>query len=619
MIKRNATNAASAAAALCLCAGAPAVLAQATIAELAPERSVVVAGVDDFAAAEAAFESAGLMDLWNEPAIQEWFSEVSEEGLAEMTESLNSLGFTMEDLSTPEGPAGFALFLEGGEDDARDTRYHFLTVADFADNAQTMHDLFVAGLEEEAEDDMIALAEDEYAGVTIWTIEQLDAMDMDDDEDWEDDWGNDWDQGGVEPWTTLYYANPGNSLVVASSLAEIEHAIDRIAGGEQLETVEALTGWGVTKSMLGDGAHAYAVSITEPWFDLTEGIEEAQFNDGMTDMPPVTQILGASGLGRVQGMGVAINFDANGHIAEQQFAVAVPELTGLMSLIPAEPTPFTAPNFVSADATSFTMLQVDWGQLLPTIREIAMQLPPEVQQQILPGLGMAQGFVGPLFASLGREIYLVSEIQRPFSSTSNQTLVALNVTDENAVRQTFDQLLMMAPLPLETREFQGGTIWSMPEDMGGGMMGGPMGGSMPSLALGAGHLFIGSTEGIENALRTAGDAGAARLAGDARFLAAAEGVAGNGLSYSWTDFKATLEYGQWFIDNQDEIQRQQLRDFGMTDEEIDEQMQWMGGGNPALENLPDLAVLGKYIGDSVTTFDVTPQGIVGTTRVLKAE
>lgn len=610
---------AATAAALCFFAGAPAALAQATIAEIAPERSVVVAGVDDFEQAKAAFERSGLMDLWNEPEIQQWFESVSQEALADMADSLNELGFTMDDLSAPSGPAGFALFLDGGAEDARETEYHFVAVADFGGDAQTMHELIIAGFEDEADNQMVTMSEEEYAGVTIITIEQLDAMedDAEGEEDWGGEWEEDWDS--QEPWTTMYYANPGSSLVVSSSLRQLEHAIDRIASGEQLETVDALSGWGVTKSMLGEGSHAYLVSVTEPWFELTAGIEEAQMNDGMMDVPPIMQIVGATGLGQVQGMGIAVNFDADGAVAEQRIAVAVPELEGLMSLIPTEAKAFNAPNFVSADATSFSMFQLDWSELFPAARQIINQLPPDVQQQAMQVLPMAQGIVGPLFESLGTEIYVVSEIKKPFTATSSQSLLALKAIDENSVRQTIGQLTQMAGLPLETRQFQGGTIWSMPAEMAG-MMGGPMGGSMPALGLGAGHLFVGTPEAIESAMRTAGDAGAARLADDARFVQAAQGTKGSGLSYSWTDFQASLEYGQWFIENQDEIMREELRGMGMTDEEIEQQMQWMGGGgNPMLDMLPNLGILSDYIGDSVTTFDVTDRGIVGVSKTLKPE
>lgn len=592
----------------------------ATIAEVAPENAVLVAGTDDFAALRAAADRAGLMDLWNEPQVQQFVDEQSEEMLAEMRDDLDDLGFTLDDLSAPSGPAGFALFVDMSAEDARDSEYHFLAMSDFGENADKMAELMRATIEQGEEEGRLAFDEEDYRGVTITTIETLDD-DAEMEEDGEMDWGDDWDEG-EELWTTSYYARSGDVMMVTTSLRALESSIEKMDGDAGDPTVTGRTGWSRTVNMLGDRPQVYLVSVTEPWYELTQGIQEMQQAEMGAEAPPVMDLLAASGLTSVQGFGVGMNLDADGAVVETKFAVATPELDGVLGLIPAEGKPFTAPNFVSADAAGLSMGQFEFGGLLGVIREAMMELPEQVRQQGMMQIGMAEGMVGPLLNNIGPEVYLVQQITRPYSANSQQQLVAMTAQSEDGIRTFIQQ--MQGMFPLESREFAGGTIWTMPQNMGGGM--GGMG--MPGLenigiGLGAGHLFIGQTGGIETALRTASDANAPRLADDERFQAGLREIEGSGLSFSWSDMEESMEYTQWMLDNFEEIQREQLRQMGMTEEEIDQQMEWMGDTGPGMgmlpDNLPDLTILNKYIGDSVGWFEVTDGGIVGTFKTLRPE
>ncbi len=607
------------------------------IADFAPRDSVLVAGTNSFDDLIASAERAGLVDLWNEPAIQQFLDEQAADMLDELSNELRDLGFTLDDLSAPQGPAGFALFIDDQAEDPRDAQYHYLVVSDFGDQAQQMHELILAGIDQQEEEGLITFDEEEYNGVTIVVVNQIDPIE-DDDADDEMNWsGDDWDSdSGEDFWTTSYYARSGDAVFFSSSLRTIESSIEKAAGEEGDRDVVATDGWAATMNMLGDDHEAFLVSVTNPWYELTRRIQDVQAQEApAAQNAPIVEILSATGLGEVQGFGISFDLAADGGVMDANIAVAAPQLRGLMGLIPAEDKPFTVPGFVSADASGFSMMQFEFAQLFPAIREIlgVMQpsLPPEAQQQTMMGLGMAEGMVGGLISNIGPEVYIVQEIQRPFAADSQKTLLAMTAQNEGPIRQVITQLnqqmAAMMGMGLESREFSGGTIWSLPEQMAGAM--GPgMGMAMPgmgdvAIGLGAGHMFIGQTAGIESALRTAADPEAPRLADHDGLAQALQQIDGSGLSFSWSNMEESIAYTQWMIENFDEIQREQLRQMGMTDEQIDQQMEWGGGamGGPfaMLESLPDLGILADYFGDSVGFMKVTDQGIVGTFKTLRPE
>jgi len=341
-------------------------------------------------------------------------------------------------------------------------------------------------------------------------------------------------------------------------------------------------------------------------------------------MPAIRDILDATGLEEVTSFGMGVNFDTPQAAVEQNIAVLMPERRGLLSLIPDNDQPFQAPDFAPANATSLTMLQADIANLIPTIQNILRSLPAQFQQQAMGPLMMAQGMASPILNNLGPQIYIVQTIERPFAVDSQKAVVAIKSQNAGAVRDAIASLVTDFSIPLQQRDFAGNTLWEFPDNMGG-MMGGPMGGAdMPVIAVGAGHLFIGNTQGVEAALRTASNNDAPRLADDPRFQRAIADLRGNGLSFSWPNLQDSLEYIQWTIENQERITRQQLREqFGEgpdADQQIEEMMQWMGNESPDwLDDMPDASVVFNRIGDTVSEMRVTPRGIIGTVRTLRPE
>jgi hypothetical protein len=412
----------------------------------------------------------------------------------------------------------------------------------------------------------------------------------------------------------------------SNDMGGMERMIE-MAGGADLLGAGDTPIFAESMEMLGQDRQAYLVFNVAPFIELTRMLDaqtreqaEEMANQGMGGMgmqqPEALPILAALGLDEVRGTAFGVRFDAAGSVAESTLAVLVPEKRGLMALMDLPAKALDAPSFVGADATSVGLVQFNFGGLVPLARSVIQALPDGMQNMAMQQLNQAAPQFEPLLSNLGPEIYTVQTIRRPFAADSQQMLGAIKAGDTQMLNGFIGGFGAM--IGLQPQDFQGNQIWRM---AGGGMGMAP---GTPEIALSAafGHLFIGSADAVENALRTAGDPDAARLADDPRFQAAAQDMPGTGLSFGWQDTRASLEYAKWQMENMEDMLREQFRAAYGNDpnaeEWIEEDVQAELEALPdALRNLPDLGPILEIMGDSITTFQVTPKGIVGKTKLLK--
>lgn len=77
---------------------------------------------------------------------------------------------------------------------------------------------------------------------------------------------------------------------------------------------------------------------------------------------------------------------------------------------------------------------------------------------------------------------------------------------------------------------------------------------------------------------------------------------------SWSRTDETIRSAVWGIKNAEEAARQQLRDAGFTEEDIERM--YTGSTTPEwIEQLPDADFMAEYFGDSYTQAFRTPEGI----------
>lgn len=590
--------------------------ADVTIADIAPKGSALVVGVDDCAAMKTAFDRTGLRAMWDEPSVQKWFRDATKEMTEQINEMLETIDAKREDLSLPSGPAGMAMWMVE-QAEPTDPPFAFIMMGDFGEEADAMHDMLLAGFDEGEEKKRLRVDREEFGDATIFTIEQLETEDEDVDDAEEDEWAEleGWEEPAEPRFEKMFYARVGTRLLTATNLTDLENAIDRI-GGEKLESIREVDAFHAARNQVG--AHdGYAVLLTGSVFEMMDReAKRAAEEFGMAG-PQVMPMLDAFGISAVDAVSMGVKLDADDGMMVTRYGVLADKMGGILKLFDVPPASFEPPAFVSADAASFTLMQFDLSRLIPTLQEVSRALPAQESQQLGMVLGMAGGFIGPVLDTLGSEIYWAQTYARPFSAESQRTVVAIRAKDQAALSQAMAGTA--AQLGMTSRDFQGSQIWSM--GAGGGM-----GGMLPigegSIGIGGGHMFIGAEGDVENAMRQAGQQGELSLAKDERFQRALGATKGKGFSFSYMNLPRTLDFMKWYMDNYEAIAKKQLDEMlgdvddpelrAWYEENQPEKPEWMG-------TLPDLSIIAKHVGDSVTEFHRADDGMRGRTVWMRPD
>lgn len=602
----------SACAAMGLSVGALA--ADVTIADLAPSDSIVVISIDNYEQMRASFDRTGFKAIWTDPGMQKWFHRQAAEFFADFEETLDGMGLEKEDLKSPHGMAGGAMWMVLNDENVLEPR--LLIAADYGDEAESMDGVMMQMMDEGQDRDQITVDEDEYAGVTIYKITQLEAGEDDADEDGEEEW--EWEEpSGPLSFENqdMYYARSGDMLFVCSDARALENTIDRVKSGKEMHTVRENASY--AKSLSQVGQHDMSASfLVSPLLDMMKKAKEAGGDDemGMMMFDPM-MVMGMLGVDQVKAVTFGVDFDADAGMLEQTWSVICPEKKGLVALFDNPPTNNTPPSWVTGNATSYTSFQFRFADLIPTIREIANGMPEEEGQQMLQGVEMAAGFVGPLLAQMDPQVILAQGYERPFSPESQTMLVSMKAKDQAALSDAVTNLVNTGMVPLQSRDFLGNTIWEMDPSMAG------MGPEI-SIGIGGGHIFFGKTGEIENALRNAG-ADNASLADEEAFQHAAKSVGTDAMGFTYTDMRTTIEYLDWTMRNYEAIVRAQfsgpewqededMKEF--AEEMIASQLEEMPGW---MQDAPPLDVVIRNIGDMAGQMRSTPDGFVMKSVVLR--
>lgn len=593
-----------------------ALAADIAITDLAPKDSFLVVSIDDYAQMRAAFDRTGFKEIWTDPGVQKWFDRQAEQFLSDFEQMLDDLGLEQEDLKSPKGMAGGAMWLTMNEEN--ELHPHMIIAADYADEAQAMHDVMVRVMDEGVERDRITLDEEEYAGVTIYQITPLEVEDEEGDveaEEWE--WEDDGGMFDLED-EEIYYARAGEMILYSSNKRALENSIDRIETGKVLATIDENPDYARSLAQIGRH-HMSASFLVSPMLDAMKRAEEAA-GEEMDDefammMPDPMMLMDVAGITAVKAVSFGVNFDADAGMLEQTWSIICPEKRGMIALLDNPPATNTPPAFVTSDATSFTSFQFRFADLLPKVREMAETLPEEMGQQVLQGLGMAEQMIGPVLAQLDPQMVIAQSYTRPFAPDSQKMLVAIKAKDQAALSDAVVGLVNSGMVPLQSRDFLGNTIWEVNPAMG-------MGEGQFALGLGSGHMFIGQTTEIENALRAAGAEGSS-LAEDEDFQAAAKAVGTSGLGFTFTDMRTTIEYLDWTMRNYEKIVRAEFsgpewQDDPDMKEFAEEMIQDALENMPAwMQDAPPLDVIIRNIGDMAGQMKSTPDGFIMRSVVLR--
>jgi hypothetical protein len=269
------------------------------------------------------------------------------------------------------------------------------------------------------------------------------------------------------------------------------------------------------------------------------------------------------------------------------------------------------PNFVTAQTLNYTTVNFDFSGLMDVIKGVVAGNPMLAMQaqEMMPTI---EKNMAPIFAALGSKIHSASML----SGDKPSGVVALQCRDPQAFENAFAALAGQGGL--EARDFLGQRIYTIDEQMAAQMM--PMGGGAGqsmSIGIGGGNVYIGSTPGVEQALRSTGQTDGAGLAREPAFQRAANFL-GNDPVIAW-GYMDTVGSAESAIKAQQEQTKKMIEDMKEWDPESAAEMEkdLAANGDP-LKDL-DPAFLRQYIGPSVWKAASNDKGFVINMYLLPAE
>lgn len=603
----------------------PIALAGPNIASLAPRDAFALLSCDNAQETVAALKRSSLADLWNDKQVRAYVRSISQGAFDDLLKPWEDLGIDVDSLRPPSAAAGIAFFMapndalppdQPDDDDGPDVQ--LLLIADYAGApegaAATLEDAIDrlvkdAVSSERAVSDLLDYGDHDITRITFKREAEPEPEPMvEPGEEGDDQDFFPMDDEADEPWSpsVLLIARVGDAFLASSHLDALHDAIDRAEGKDVGESAEDNPEFIASLDMLGARAdqHAFAVVFVSPLLDM---LKEAAADDPYSPMGALDVPLALLGVDKVRSAAMSMRLDTPEGAAQSVVAFRVPEKTGLLALLNAEPGPFAPPAFVSPDVASVYSMRLDFASLVPTLRNTIRNLPEELRAEAEPFAEQMLTTVGAITGGLASELHMVSRISQPYSATSQSTLVALAVKDPEPVIQTLSGIAQ-GFLGFTPRDYLGHQIWESELPMGGGM----------SFSVGAGWLFVGSTAAVEDALRESSNPNRPKLADDAAFQAATRAVAAPAIMHSWTRLRPTLEFAAWTAANYDKILIEQVRGFGLDPEEEKEYIEMMRESMPADAQTPvPVDAILQHLGDTIGDLRATPEGFVGQGILLR--
>lgn len=294
------------------------------------------------------------------------------------------------------------------------------------------------------------------------------------------DWGH-----FSESLSTQYMIRDGGRLMLSSDPVALDDAL-RVIDGIKNKSLADNTDYQALEEMLPAGGNPdmKVMIITGPMAPLTDQLFAGP---AAAAMPIMQELIGSLG-----GFGLWMSFATEGNVMEAGFNVLIDgEPRGILKLVDISRPGGDIPSYVPAEAVSYTRVNFDFKNLIPTIKRAVAALPEGEAAQIEPMLDQMAPMMQAGLETLGPEIHIFTTPTHSEFEPTRQT-VAIPTSNGEAITQT---LAMFAPMMgLVPRDFNGNTIYSDPLDEFNRM----------AIGVGAGSLLIGDIDGVEAVLRTAG-------------------------------------------------------------------------------------------------------------------
>jgi hypothetical protein len=581
--------------------------AQLAIERLAPKDTFVFVGLRDATRTIEHAKASSLWELWHSDEMQQLMKEALEEFSTGMEEMFAELDIQDGQLLPPTGAAGFAMFLTMDED-LGVSKPALLAFADYGDNADKTAEIITAALNKARDEQQAEIDEQELLGKTVYTVTFKDDQPEPENEPApEDGMDDDLPMEFEEPPSpidlkTLHYVRSGNVFVASTKLDALSDAMEVIDGGESPGAAEheefktAMAQIGTTE--------VYSVL-------LTSGIGRMLQSDPNMMMVNMMLPMLEPVFGRIASASVGVNFGTPGVIMDQKFAVAMPDgKKGVWKLFNDPEARGEVPSFVSADAVSFSRINLQFSGIMDLVRTV-VRTNPMLQGEVDPFLMEYGPKLESLFGALGNKMYVVSNLTRPIQLSSKSSVIVVECRDQAAFENVIQEF---APeMGFEPRDFLGHRIYT---GEGPGMMmmeGMPpdMQGETPktSIGIGGGFVVIGENSSVENMMRTVGQAGRSALADEDLFARAVAALPEQpSVAWGYLNVVDQMEYTQIAAVEQ---QKQMLAQMREWDPEFAAEMEKdMQEQSEMLQKLsPEL--LRRYLGPAAWQIFPTEEGYAG--------
>jgi len=598
-----------------------------SIVELAPDSTILVAGVANAQTTMDRLKRTPMWDLWQSEQMLEARAELREQMEEGIDEMLQELGLERDAVQPPTGELGFVLFTVEDEEMGLPGPA-FLLVADYGENADATAELFDAAMKKAEEEGELEYAERDVLGRTVrcFLINTNTATEGEEEDELDEDMPP--GMGGMpEPeemiqrfFSEIYFVREGSAFMLCSDMAALTGAFEACDGAEhaglaQREDFQAVM------AQIGE-QDCFGALMTRDLGPLIAAYDPTMMM--MTIGPMLGQFIGD-----IKGFGMGVRLDGPVAMLEQTVSVYMPNgKSGLTALMDTQAPRGDVPGFVGSNALSYTAMNFEFDGMPALIDRIMQMLPflapPPPQGEGEMDAPTPQEMIAQLFSCFGREVHFVQALDRPIAADSLKQLTAI----ECIKPEELDNFLSaMGPqMGLEGRDFGGRRVYTM--DMSGlaemapmPAQPGVMGETSMSVGIGGSLAFLGPTSAVEQAMRAVGDTEPASLADESAFRRAVAVLQSDEvIAWGYGDLVDTMEAQAEIMSLQMEQLMAELEaeDPEMAAELEDMDMTGMAMGMELLEEV-DYDLLREYIGPSAWEAVATEDGFLIRSYVLAAE
>ena len=569
--------------------GATTSFAQVTIERLAPENSIVIAGIDNFSKTLKAVKSTSLWALWESDEISQMLHEPLEDMHEEFDDVLEELDLDQDDVSWPQGPVGLAIF--PGSPNDPDSGPGYLAMADWGVKSMRMNRIFEALLDQARDEHDIEIPEQDILGRTVYSINLAELADEGLDLDAIDDFDQMGmplmlDPGQMMDWFSVaHVVRDGRRFMASSDLNVLRDALELVDedGRSGLTDRDDFQG---AKRQLGE-TDAYTLVLIRDLAGLMPGDPTVM----------MAQMFFKQIVGDIQGLGFGVRIGDGDVMIQETMTVYMPDgKTGLTTLLSHETPQGKAPSFVGPDCLTYSRLNFQFDGVMDFLRGLGA-MNPMIGAQLNPMLDQYGPTIEKVCAALGPEVHSTVKITRPLTLDSLKTLYAIQSSRPGDIEAVLAEYA--AGMGMQARDFLGHRIYSMdfnPMAMGmGGGMGGGMDGEGFSVGFGGGYVMIGNTSVVEDGLRASARADMPGLVEDPGYRRAVQALSAP-RSVGW-GVMSILDYLDYFKNLATMVTEQHIDQIREWDPEYARQMEQELAAEPDMpwENF-DVRMLERYLG-----------------------